>query len=182
LSLDRLITFGVGVILLGVAAPYFAPGLIGGSPTADTVNKVAIGSTRAEGSKEPQLVPGYSRQVALAADESGHYFADATINGIAVRVMVDTGATMVALTADTARRLAIRPRDAQGVVTVSTANGVITATTVTIDHIRLGSVDAYNVDAAVLPQGALSVNLLGMSFLNKLSRFEAGGGQLVLVQ
>ena len=42
--------------------------------------------------------------------------------------------------------------------------------------------DSYNVQAVVMPPGALSINLLGMSFLGKLSRFEAGGGQLVLIQ
>ena len=53
---------------------------------------------------------------------------------------------------------------------------------VKLAHIRLGNVDVYDVDAAVLPPNALSINLLGMSFLGKLSRFQVAGGQLVLVQ
>ena len=52
-------------------------------------------------------MPGCSHQVALGADPSGHYLADATIDGVAIEVMVDTGATIVALTAETARRLGI---------------------------------------------------------------------------
>jgi aspartyl protease family protein len=118
----------------------------------------------------------------LSADRNGHYLADATINGITVRVMVDTGATTVAISADTASRLGIAPAQSSYRVAISTANGAVTAAPVIVDHIRVGQIDVYNVQAIVMPPGALSINLLGMSFLSKLSRFEAGGGQLVLMQ
>ena len=71
---------------------------------------------------------------------------------------------------------------AVGSVGIDTANGSIIATMVKLAHIRLGNVDVYDVDAAVLPPNALSINLLGMSFLGKLARFQVAGGQLVLVQ
>jgi aspartyl protease family protein len=183
LSLDRVITFSVGVVVLGVAMPWLAPGLVGGWSTADNaVADVHGASSPSDGANPPQLVPGYSHQVALSADPSGHYLADATIDGVAIRVMVDTGATIVALTAETARRLGIDGSRSVGSVGIETANGSIVATMVKLAHIRLGSVDVYDVDAAVLPPNALSINLLGMSFLGKLSRFQVAGGQLVLVQ
>jgi aspartyl protease family protein len=53
---------------------------------------------------------------------------------------------------------------------------------VTLGQVRVGDVDVYDVEAAVLPGDALDINLLGMSFLSKLSRFQSAGGQLVLVQ
>src|SRR4051812_48750386 len=108
LSLDRVITFAVGVVVLGVAMPWLAPGLVSGWSTADNaVADVQGASSPSDGANQPQLVPGYSHQVALSADPSGHYLADATVDGVAMRVMVDTGATIVALTAETARRLGI---------------------------------------------------------------------------
>ena len=184
MSLDRLITFGVGVVVVGVAVPWLAPGLIDGWPAADKaeVETAQGASASADGSNNPQLVPGYSHQVALSADPSGHYLADATVDGVAIRVMVDTGATIVALTAETAHRLGIDGSRSVGSVGIETANGSVIATMVKLAHIRLGNVDVYDVDAAVLPPNALSINLLGMSFLGKLSRFQVAGGQLVLVQ
>jgi len=186
LSLERLVAFGVGIVVVSLAVPRIAPELIA-RWTAETGAVQAPDSGRAVASPaaqpgNPQFVPGYGRQVALDADRNGHYLADATVNGIAVRVMVDTGATLVALTAETAGRLGIYPSLSAYRLQMSTANGATTAAAVMLDHVRLGNIDVYNVQAAVMPAGALSTNLLGMSFLGKLSRFQAGGGQLVLVE
>ena len=192
MSLDRLVAIGVAIVVLSLVAPQIAPDLVASwtaavdAPAAESRGgdpaDAAPGPTPA--AKEPQPVAGYSRQATLAADDSGHYFAEATINGIGVGVMIDTGATIVALTAETASRLGIDPSPSaqQHRVGMSTANGVVSATLVTLAHVRLGSVNVYNVQAAVMPPGALSINLLGMSFLSKLSRFQAAGGQLVLVE
>lgn len=178
--LDRLALFGVGVVVLGVAAPEFLPGLLtevnsGSGSVTESAPKPAAPS-------DGQAANGYSRQVALSADEYGNYSANATINDISLTVVVDTGASTVALTAETAARLGIQPPLSDYIIPVSTANGMTTAAPVVINRIRIGSIDVYNVDATVMRHGALSVDLLGMSFLNKLSRFQAGGGQLVLMQ
>jgi aspartyl protease family protein len=190
-SIERIAAFAVGVVLLSLLLPRVAPELIArwtaATQPAETVaaqSPVSAPATPApaELAPAPQPVPGYGRQVALSADRNGHYLAEATVNGITVKVMVDTGATTVALSADTALRLGIAPGRAAYRLPIATANGSITAAPVTIDHIRLGQIDVYNVQAIVMPPGALSIDLLGMSFLSKLSRFEAAGGQLVLVQ
>ncbi len=120
--------------------------------------------------------------MALSADRNGHYVADATVNGIALRVMVDTGATTVALTDDTARRLGIAPAEGSYRLPIATANGSVGAAPVTLRHVRIGDIDVDDVAAVVMPPGALPVNLLGMSFLGRLSRFQVAGGQLVLVE
>ena len=190
MSIERLAVFAVGVVLLGLLAPHLAPELVAGWMAATRPDETVAAQTPvppaaavpAESTRGPQIESGYGRQVALSADRNGHYLADATINGITVRVMVDTGATTVALSADTASRLGIAPAQASYRVEISTANGAVTAAPVIVDHIRVGQIDVYNVQAIVMPPGALSINLLGMSFLSKLSRFEAGGGQLVLMQ
>jgi aspartyl protease family protein len=177
-SIERFIGIGLGVVILTMALPYIAPGVFEVRPPGEARPDPAAGTA----ATPSQPVPGYSRQVALSAGPGGDYVAEATIDGITVRVVVDTGASMVALSAETASRLGIRPDVSRYVIPVSTANGVVAAAPVRIARIRLGSLDVTDVDAAVLPPGALSINLLGMSFLNKLSKFEAGGGQMVLVQ
>jgi aspartyl protease family protein len=188
LSIERIAAFAVGVVVLSLLVPQLAPELIArwaaATQPAETVTTQAPMPAPAamEPAKAPLSEPGYGRQVALSADRNGHYLADATINGIAVRVMVDTGATTVALSADTASRLGIAPARNAYRMAISTANGAVGAAPVVLDHIRVGQIDVYNVQAVVMPPGALSINLLGMSFLGKLTRFEAGGGQLVLVQ
>ncbi len=123
-----------------------------------------------------------TRRVALSANAEGHYVADAVIDGGRVAVMVDTGATAVALTDATARRLGIHPAASDYRERLSTANGVVLAARVTLDEVRLGNVALRDVTAVVVPGGALPVDLLGMSFLSRLSRFEIAGGQLVLSQ
>ncbi len=184
MSLERIAAFAVGVVLLSVIVPQLAPGLIARWTAATQPTDAVAVQSPAPAAAEPLSAsqPGYGRQVALSADRNGHYLADATVNGITVRVVIDTGATTVALSADTASRLGIAPTPGAYRLPISTANGAVAAAPVVIDHIRVGQIDVYNVQAVVMPPGALSINLLGMSFLNKLFRFEAGGGQLVLVQ
>ena len=122
------------------------------------------------------------RRVAIDADARGHFLVDATVNGRTVAVVVDTGATTVALTAETARRLGIHLAQSDYRAPISTANGVVAAAPVVLDEIRLGGITVRNVAAMVVPGNALEVNLLGMSFLGRLTKFEVGGGQLVLTE
>lgn len=176
MSLDRLIIFGVAIVAVSLAMPYLAPGLL------ETQMAAIDKSANTDEGKKPGPVPGYTHQVVLSADRAGHYQADATINGISVHVMVDTGATIVALTGETARRLGIDTSRSTGHAVLSTANGAVMASIVNLDQVRIGNVSVSNVEAAVLPSGALDINLLGMSFLKKLARFQSAGDQLVLVQ
>jgi aspartyl protease family protein len=96
--------------------------------------------------------------------------------------MVDTGATAVALSAESARRLGIRPPQSAFRMPIDTANGIAYAAPVKLGEVRIGNVSVRNVEAIVVPGDALSINLLGMTFLSRLSRFEVAGGQLVLTQ
>jgi len=172
--LSRFASLAIGVIVLAVAAPKALPGLfdlVAGKPTAAV--SVPVGD---------DVAPGYNNLIALRADPQGHFQVDAVINGHSVAMMVDTGATFVALDQDTARRLGITPDRSDYTMPISTANGTIGAAPVTIAEIRIGTVVVRNVQASVVPSNTLGVNLLGMSFLKRLSKFEIGGGQLVLVQ
>jgi aspartyl protease family protein len=126
------------------------------------------------------VVPGRSgRRVELRADRSGHFFAGAYINGGRIEVMVDTGATIVALSYEDAGRAGIFPRDADFTGRVSTANGVARVAYVTLDAVSIDDITVRGVRAAVAEPGRLNTSLLGMSFLGKL-RTEIAGGTLVL--
>ncbi|MFN3932059.1 MAG: TIGR02281 family clan AA aspartic protease [Brevundimonas sp.] len=120
---------------------------------------------------------GAPAQVLKAAD--GHYWADALIEGRAVRVMVDTGASVVALTrADAARLgLSLAPADFSG--TVITASGPVGAAPVELQVVAVAGARVERVEALVVEAG-LPHSLLGMSYLGRLSSFSATPTALTL--
>ena len=120
---------------------------------------------------------GAPAQVLKAAD--GHYWADALIEGRAVRVMVDTGASVVALTRDDAARLGLRlgPEDFSG--TVVTASGAVRAAPVQLASVAVAGARVDRVQALVVEAG-LPHSLLGMSYLGRLSAFSATPASLTL--
>lgn len=111
--------------------------------------------------------PADHETVTLAADARGHFFADATINGLPMRFLVDTGASVVALSAGDASRLGIDWRKGQR-VTIQTASGPTAGYLVKFDSLKVGAIELANVEGVVLEQGPSSVGLLGMSFLNRV--------------
>lgn len=120
---------------------------------------------------------GSDAQVVRAAD--GHYWAEALIEGRAVRVMVDTGASVVVLTREDAARLGVRLKDSDFATTVQTASGPVGAAPVTLDHVAVAGARVDHVQALVVKDG-LPHSLLGMSYLGRLSRFEATPAGLTL--
>jgi aspartyl protease family protein len=115
--------------------------------------------------------------VAKAAD--GHYWAEAEVNGRPVRFLIDTGASVVTLTAADAARLGFDPETLDFARTVRTGAGEARAAKVLLDHVVVGGARVEQVPAIVLRDG-LPTSLLGMSYLGRLSRFEATPEALVL--
>lgn len=118
--------------------------------------------------------------VNLPVGRYGHFEAQAEINGRDIDVMVDTGATLVALTYDDAERAGIYVRASDFTHRAQTANGIARVAPVTISRIRIGDITVRNVPAVVSERGASERTLLGMSFLGRLSRVEMRGSTLVL--
>lgn len=118
--------------------------------------------------------------VTLRATGNGHFETTAEINGRDVEVMVDTGATLVALTYEDAERAGIYLSQADFTHSVSTANGVAKVAPVDIGAISIGSITVRNVRGAVTEPGKLHRTLLGMTFLGRLSRVEMRRNDLVL--
>lgn len=116
----------------------------------------------------------------LKASEGGHFITSADINGSSITVLVDTGATAVALSYEDAADIGLRPGSLDFNVPVSTANGIAQAARVKIDQIAIDGVEVEDVDGLVLPEGALRGTLLGMSFLSRLDSFKVEDGVLIL--
>jgi len=118
----------------------------------------------------PEAAAGERAEIAKAAD--GHYWADAEVNGAPVRFLVDTGATAVALTPADAQRLGIRLDQLKYDYTVGTAAGQTRAASVKLASISVAGARIDNVDALVIEKG-LDASLLGMTYLGRLSSFQA---------
>lgn len=126
--------------------------------------------------------PIYGRKTRLKMDNRGHFITKAKMNNRSVEVLVDTGATSVAINTTTARRLGINLKPSDFKYEVNTANGKTKAASTTIEKIQIGRVTVRNVRAAVLDDKSLSSTLLGMSFLGQLKSFEVKNRELILVQ
>lgn len=124
---------------------------------------------------------GAGRTVELKSN-GNHYFATADVNGRRIDVMVDTGASMVALTHEDARRLSLFPRAGDFTLSVQTANGVSRFAPVTLDRVAIGGIEVRGVQAAVAEPGRLATTLLGMSFLSRLQRVDMRAGVMVLAE
>jgi aspartyl protease family protein len=126
--------------------------------------------------------PTTSRSLTVEGDRRGHFRVEARVDGRYLDFIVDTGASLVVLRESDAARVGIRPMPRDYTASVSTANGKIKAARATLDRIELGGITVYDVAALVLPDEALTQNLLGVSFLSRLRRYEVADGRLVLEQ
>ena len=140
---------------------------------ADTSEKVSPGTNPAR---------QFDRTVEIRAASNGHFHTTAYVNGRPMDVMVDTGATMVALTWEDARQAGLFLKNEDFRHKVSTANGSARVATVTLDSVSIGDITVRNVRAAVAEPGKLQTTLLGMTFLGELGRTEMTRGTLLLQQ
>jgi aspartyl protease family protein len=120
-----------------------------------------------------------SEPASISKGPDGHYWAEADVDGHEVRFLVDTGATAVALTLEDAERLGIDPASLNYAYSVSTANGQARAAPVTLASVSVAGARVDDVQAYVLDHG-LPTSLLGMSYLGRLSQFQATQTSLVL--
>lgn len=169
-----VVTFAVLALVAGVIVPKYAGHVHGSAPvpTAMTANSATIHAA----------LSSDSRQVVIPPGPNGHFQVEGSVDGRRMNFMVDTGASMIALTERDAAMLGIHPAESEYVATVRTANGNVRAAPVELDMVEIDDIVVRNVQAIVLPEGALSDNLLGLSFLQRLHRFEYADGKLVLEQ
>lgn len=151
-------------------------------PTAIQRNAAPPAAPQAQRATAPinSPTPSTLDEYRIAGNAQGHYFTDVFVDGQPIHVVVDTGATSVALREEDAAALGIFPDPAEFKVQVQTANGIAHAAAVKLREMKIGSIQLFDVDALVTERGALAVNLLGMTFLSRLSRVEIVNGSLLL--
>jgi aspartyl protease family protein len=110
-------------------------------------------------------VEGGGSRIVLPVGPGGHFYSQGSINGKAVVFLVDTGATTVSISQSEADAIGLKYRDGQRGM-VNTANGSVTAWRITLNSVRIGDVQVFNVDAVVMP-ASMSQVLLGNSFLTR---------------
>lgn len=173
----RVLQLFVVTIAAALVVPPVVQGLVGNRP-AEVEDRSPSTRTRADPAVVPARPTGGT--VVLKAAENGHFYTATRINGRPVDIMVDTGASVVALTYEDARRVGIRPARSEFRSPMRTANGTAYAARVTLREVRIGSIRLGDVRGVVMPRGKLGVSLLGMSFLNRLSRADVRSGTLIL--
>ena len=124
-------------------------------------------------------ISGSAASIRKSAD--GHFWTTARVNSSTVKFLVDTGASVVALTPSDARRAGFRPGDLTYSSPVNTAGGQVMGAAVKLDFVSVSNVRVRNVRALVIPEG-LEQSLLGMSYLGELQKVEASRDTLILRQ
>jgi aspartyl protease family protein len=149
---------------------------------ADRMTPALARSTERSAAPAVEMAASYGHTLNIPRDARGHFEAEGRINGQAIDFMVDTGASTIALNETSAASFGVRPSPGEYKVSVSTANGTVKAARTQIAMVDIGGLVVRDVDALVLPDEALSENLLGLSFLSRLKRFEYANGTMVLEQ
>ena len=181
--LKNAFLFAGSALALALLAPSLLPLLAVAPPPGDVARSVARMQIETPASVvSPVALSDGFREKTLLADRGGQYSVDALIEGESVHMLVDTGATMVAISADLASRLGVTPEPGKPKWTMHTANGDSTASPVLLKNVSLGSIYMNDVEALIVDRSAGEVNLLGESFLKRLASVEQRNGMLVLRQ
>jgi aspartyl protease family protein len=125
-----------------------------------------------------QVVEGGETRVPLSRD--GHFWLEAEVNGHPARFLIDTGATLTAVSSQTAEAAGLEPRSSGLPVRMQTANGAVAAQLTSIEELRFGNVAARGLDAIIAPNLG-PTNVIGMNLLTRLASWRVEGGTLVLV-
>jgi aspartyl protease family protein len=121
-----------------------------------------------------------TRAVEIARGQSGEFALQAKINGVKAPMVIDTGATSVVLTYETAKAAGLPLELLEYDVDVETAGGHTKAARLTLDRLAIGKLVERSVPALVVPHGQMKTNLLGMSFLDRLESWEVHPDRLML--
>jgi aspartyl protease family protein len=173
-----VITFAAAALAAGMIVPRYVehmrvePAGVEPAPRALTA---APGPEQSQSASSPNSVE-------VPHDAFGRFRVDGRVNGRGLGFMIDTGASIIALTADAAAQLGIHPGASDYRVRMTTANGIVRAAPATLETVEIGDIAVHDVAAVVMPDGALSENLLGMSFLSRLRHFDYTDGRMVLEQ
>lgn len=159
---------------IGTAALVAGTASLSGGRLAERFGPGSAPSTAAPGQ------PGLGAVVTLSGDLRGHFTVHPAVDGKRVRMVVDTGASVVALSEEDAAMVGVKVSQRDFSRSIATANGVVAVAPVRLKEVRIGEIAVRDVEAVVVPRGKLGVSLLGMTFLKRLKGFEMSNGRLTL--
>jgi aspartyl protease family protein len=120
----------------------------------------------------------YSGGHSLQRQSDGHFYANGTVQGTTTQFLVDTGASVIALTGADARAAGLTWSNADIVPIGSGASGTVFGVSTMIDEVEIGGLTQRNVRAVIIPEG-LEISLLGQSFLSEIKSVEIAGDRMV---
>lgn len=127
---------------------------------------------------DDQKVSGRELRISMSPD--GHFWAVASINGVKRRMLIDSGATVTAISGQTAREAKVDTGTGLAPVVLQTANGAAPAQTGKVEELRVGNIVARNLRIVTSP-GLGHLDVLGMNFLSKLQSWRVEDRTLILV-
>jgi aspartyl protease family protein len=169
--MSRLI-FAVAALSIGAAL--LTPR---GNPVAEQAN-VADAPKSKQASKSHAIGNGYAENV-LERAADGHFYAEVMVNGSPIRMLVDTGATSIALTTEDAQRVGLQFSESEFTGRAMTAAGEVAVKPISLDRVSMGPLEANAVDAAIISDG-LSVSLLGQAWLKRVGNVTIEGDRMIL--
>ena len=169
-----ILIFAVVSLVAGVYLARFADQTVSAPPAPQAA------AVQAE--EQPTQVSVGQHRMEVTSGRDGHFRIDARVEGRHIDFLVDTGASLVVLRESSAATAGIHPMPRDYTATVTTANGNLKAAPAKLSRIQVGDITVFDVMALVLPDEALSQNLLGVSFLSKLRRYEYANGRMILEQ
>jgi aspartyl protease family protein len=162
------------VVAAGAAFGWFAPDM-SGEPAPDAA-EIAEADAKLAALHQDQWSAG---EEVLPRAGDGHFYADVSVNGTSAHMLVDTGASIVALTGEDAAAMGVEWNEDDVQPVAQGANGAVYGVNVVLEQVQLGQIEAQNVQAVVVPEG-LGISLLGQSFLSKVNHVEVADGKMTL--
>ena len=162
-------------LMFGALVGWFAPGGTQPSPAAAEAS-LADDQKRLQAANTEHW---YADEVVLPRNDDGHFYAEVSTDSGTVMMLVDTGASMVALTANDAAMMGVEWQADQVRPVARGASGDVYGVPVVLDRIDVKGIEGRRVEAVVVPEG-LDISLLGQTFLAKVNRVEVSGDEMVL--
>ncbi|MGV6801065.1 MAG: retropepsin-like aspartic protease family protein [bacterium] len=175
--LDKIIG---GVAAIGIICFLLVKSLDAGGLDAMMNRATPVNSEAETAPAAPPKRQGYIGELRIAQHQNGHFYARPRIENVEIDVLIDTGASMLALRESDARYAGLRPRRSEYTIPVNTANGTTYAAQMTARYLELGPLQMKNVTVYVLPDQGLDISLLGMSILSQAARVEIEDRELII--
>ena len=137
------------------------------------------GETPVLGAMQENQGSGWGHEIALQREHDGHFYADVVVDGVPSRMLVDTGASVIALTGEDALAMGLYWNEADVAAVAQGASGPVYGINTSLPRMRLGDFEAQDVRAVIIPEG-LGISLLGQSFLETIDNVRIADDRMVL--